>query len=318
MGTIDQSFTPADDVSALLFLFQDSITLKPDQLFLTVGTKLENDYFAGFQLEPSVRLAWTPSSRLTFWSAVSRAQRSPDRRHEGVNAGLVAYPDPQGSATPVEVILFGNPNFQPEFVIAYEAGVRAQVRKRLSLDISTFFNHYDHLESLEPGPEVYEPTPAPARYVISQTFENLMHGTTEGGELSLNLELNRRWTLSPGYSFLEMHLHTEPTSLDTSSVANYQGSSPQHEAKLRSHLELSPTVSWDASAYFVSALPFQQVNSYTRVDSQLTWKFAEQAELSLVGQNLLQSRHLESNDIFTLVNPALIRRSAYAKITWRF
>ena len=39
-------------------------------------------------------------------------------------------------------------------------------------------------------------------------------------------------------------------------------------------------------------------------------------ELSIVGQNLLQSRHLESNDQLTLVNPALIRRSAYAKITW--
>jgi iron complex outermembrane receptor protein len=113
-------------------------------------------------------------------------------------------------------------------------------------------------------------------------------------------------------------LHAEPTSLDTTSVANYQGSSPQHEAKIRSHVELFRTVTWDASVFFVGALPSQQVNSYTRVDSQITWKFAEQAELSLVGQNLLQSRHLESNDIFTLVNPALIRRSAYAKITWRF
>lgn len=318
-GTIDQSFTPADDALHLFSLFvQDSITLKPDQLFLTVGTKLEKDYFSGFNLDPSIRLAWTPSSGVTIWSAASRAQRSPDRRHEGVNAALVAYPDPQGSATPVEVILFGSPLFRPEIVLAYEAGFRAQVRRRLSLDVSTFFNDYHHLESLEPGPELYQPTPAPARYVIAQTFGNLMFGATEGAELSLNLELTHRWTLSPGYSFLEMHLHTEPASGDISSVANYQGSSPQHEAKLRSHVELSRTLNWDASAFFVGALPFQQVSSYMRVDSQLTWKFAEQAELSLVGQNLLQSRHLESNDIFTLVNPALIRRSAYAKITWRF
>jgi iron complex outermembrane receptor protein len=279
---------------------------------------VEKGYFSGFEIEPSVRLAWTLSSRLTFWSAVSRAQRSPDRRHNGVNAALVAFPDPQGSATPVEAILFGNPSFQPEFLIAYEAGFRAQVKKRLSLDLSTFFDDYDNLESLEYGPEVLVPNPAPARLVIPSTFGNMMFGETEGGEVSLNLELTRRWTLSPGYSFLEMHLHTQPASTDTSSVADYQGSSPQHEAKVRSHLELSHTIAWDASAWFVSALPYQQVNSYTRVDSQLTWKFAEQAELSIVGQNLLQSRHLESNDVFTLVNPALIRRSAYAKITWRF
>jgi iron complex outermembrane receptor protein len=318
-GTVDQAFTPADGAASLLsFFFQDSITLKPDRLFLTVGSKLEDNYYSGFEIEPSVRLAWTPSRQLTFWSSVSRAQRSPDRRHVAINAGLVAIPDPKGSATPVEIILFCNPLFHPEIVLAYEAGFRAQFRKRLSLDVSTFFNDYDRLESLEPGPEVFEPTPAPARYVMPVTFANLMHGTTEGAELSLNLELTRRWTLSPGYSFLEMHLHTEPTSLDTTSAANYQGSSPQHEAKLRSHVELFHNVAWDASAFFVSALPFQQVNSYTRVDSQLAWKFAEQAELSIVGQNLLQSRHLESDDIFTLVNPALIRRSAYAKITWRF
>jgi hypothetical protein len=38
----------------------------------------------------------------------------------------------------------------------------------------------------------------------------------------------------------------------------------------------------------------------------------------VVGQNLLRDRHLESLDQLTLVNSSLIRRSAYAKITWRF
>ena len=60
------------------------------------------------------------------------------------------FPIPPGSGTPVEVILFGNPKFQTEHVVAYEAGFRAQPNTRLSIDVSTFFNHYDHLESLEP------------------------------------------------------------------------------------------------------------------------------------------------------------------------
>ena len=37
-----------------------------------------------------------------------------------------------------------------------------------------------------------------------------------------------------------------------------------------------------------------------------------------MGQNLLQDRHLESFDALTLVNSSLIKRSAYAKFTWRF
>ena len=194
VGTIDQAFTPADDAGQLFsFFFQDSISVKPDRWFLTIGTKLENNYFSGFELEPSVRLAWTPSNYLTLWSAVSRAQHSPDRRQVGLNAPLAVMPDPQGSTTPLEIILFGNPLFQPEFVTAYEAGFRAQVRKRISLDLATFFNRYDHLETLEPGAEVFEPTPPPARYVMPVTFGNLMSGTTEGVmSFSLNLELNRR------------------------------------------------------------------------------------------------------------------------------
>ena len=101
-------------------------------------------------------------------------------------------------------------------------------------------------------------------------------------------------------------------------MAEYQGSSPQHQAQLRSHVELSHGLSWDANAYFVSALPVQGVASYTRVDTQLRWKFAERGEFSVVGQNLLRDHHLESMDALTLVNSSLIKRSAYAKFTWRF
>jgi iron complex outermembrane receptor protein len=205
-----------------------------------------------------------------------------------------------------------------EHVVSYEAGYRAQPDKRLSIDVSAFFNDYDDLESLEPGPEAFEPVPAPARFVMPITFGNLMYGTTEGAELAGNLRLTNRWTLSPGYAFLEMHLHTKPSSQDTTSPLTYQGSSPQHQAQLRSHVELFRYLSWDANAYLVSALPAEQVPSYTRIDSQLLWKFGERTELSAVAQNLLHDHHLESNDAITLVNPALIKRSAYAKFTRRF
>jgi iron complex outermembrane receptor protein len=319
VGTVDEAFNPPDASLHLFTIFaQDAIALLPDRLFLTVGTKVENSYFTGFDVEPSVRLAWTPSNWMTLWSAVSRAERSPTQRDTGLNAAIALFPDPAGSSTPVEVIIFGNPKFISEHVLAYEAGFRAQPSARISLDVSTFFNRYDHLQSQEPGPEVFEPTPAPARFVIPMTFGNLMHGATEGAELSVNLKLTDRWTLSPGYAFLEMHLHTAPSSLDTTSVAEDQGASPQHQAQLRSHMELSHGLSWDASAYFVSELPVQGVAAYTRIDTQLKWKFAERAEFSLVGQDLLHNDHLESMDEFTIVNSSLIKRRGYAKVTWRF
>ena len=160
LGTIDQAFDPPDtNLRLFTFFVQDTIALQHDRLFLTAGTKVEDSYFTGFGVEPSVRLAWTPSKRMTLWSAVSRAERTPNQRDTGLNASLAAFPDPLGSSTPVEVILFGNPEFQSEHVLAYEAGFRAQPNGRISVDVSTFFNRYDHLVSLEPGAESFPANP---------------------------------------------------------------------------------------------------------------------------------------------------------------
>ena len=134
-------------------------------------------------------------------------------------------------------------------------------------------------------------------------------------EFSVNLKLTDPWTLSPGYAFLEMHLHAAPSSPDTTSVAENQGASPQHQVYLRSHMELSRGLSWDAGAFFVSELPIQGVASDTRIATQLKWQLAERAEISLVGQNLLHNDHLESMDALSVVNSSLIKRDACAKFT---
>ena len=145
-----------------------------------------------------------------------------------------------------------------------------------------------------------------------------MYGTTEGIEASVKWKLTDRWTLTPSYSFLEMHLHTESSSLDTTSVADTQGSNPRQQAQLRSHFEFTHSLAWDASGYFVGRLPAQVIASYTRLDTQLTWRLAERLELSIVGQNLLSDHHTEFNDQFQSVNSSHIKRSAFAKITWQF
>ena len=66
---------------------QDQMTLT-DSLRLTLGTKLEDNDFSGFEVQPSVRVAWSPREDQTLWSAVSRAVRVPTRtrarhRHRG-------------------------------------------------------------------------------------------------------------------------------------------------------------------------------------------------------------------------------------------
>jgi iron complex outermembrane receptor protein len=311
--TIDRAFLPANFAGQLYNVFiQDQITLKSDRLALYVGSKVENDYFTGFDLEPSVRLAWTPSNRRTFWAAISRANRTPTRRDVGLDAALAVLPGP------AEVALLGNPNMKSEHVIAYELGYREEPTDYLSLDLAGFFNTYNGLESLEPAPSFVDADSVPPVLVFPTVLGNKMYGSTEGVEASVNLKATHRWTLNFGYSFLKMNLHTDPTSLDTVSVANTEGSNPDHQAQLRSHIELPRGFSWDANAYFVGSLPVQPVPSYTRLDTQVGWRLAERVELNLVGQNLLQDHHEEFSDFLQSVNSSQAKRSAYAKLTWQF
>jgi iron complex outermembrane receptor protein len=313
VGSIDGTFIPANRAGQLFSSFvQDQITLKTDRVFLYLGTKLEKSYFGGWNLEPSVRLAWTPSKQSTFWAAISRAGRSPTRRDQGLDAVIAALPGP------AEVVLQGNPNFESEHVVAYEAGYRTQPSDRLSIDAAVFFNVYSKLESIEKLPPFIDQNSNPPILVIPLTFGNTLHGTTEGVEVSLNWKIANRWTLSPGYSFLEMHLHTDATSLDTTSVADTQRTNPGHEVQLRSRLDLPHNFTWNTNAYFVGSIPDQLVPSYTRLDTLLTWRPAERLELSLVGQNLLRDHHLEFGDDLQSVNSSQVKRSAYVKMTWIF
>jgi iron complex outermembrane recepter protein len=313
VGTIDQAFVPANNAGELFNVFiQDQIALAADRVSLYVGSKFANDYFTGFDVEPSVRLAWTPNTRRTFWASISRANRTPTQRDAGLNAALAALPGP------AEVVLLGNPNMKSEHVIAYEAGYRAQPSNRVSVDVAAFFNSYNGLESLEPEPAFFDATSVPPLVVHPILLDNQLDGTTAGVEASVNWKVTHRWTLSPSYSFLEMNLHTDPTSQDTVSVADAEGSNPSHQAQLRSHMEFHRGINWDASAYFVGALPSQTVPSYTRLDMQLSWRLGERVQVSLVGQNLLKDHHEEFSDFLQSVNSSLIKRSAYAKFTWQF
>jgi len=313
VGTIDQAFVPADWDGDLLSLFvQDQVTVKPDRLLLTFGTKVENSYFTGYDLEPSVRAAWTPNKRNTYWAAISRVTRTPSRRDNGLEAALAVFPGP------AEVLLEGNPNIKSEHEITYELGYRAQANDRLSLGATVFFSDYRDLESIEPLTPFTNANSTPPITINPLRLDNKMHGTTYGLETYGKWRVNRRWTISPGYSLLHMDLRLDPTSLDGISVADGEGSNPGNQAQLRSHLELPRGLSWDANAYFVGRLKVQAVPSYTRVDTQLAWKLSERVTLHLVGQNLLQDRHPEFNDALQVVNSSQIKRSAYGKLSWQF
>ena len=113
-------------------------------------------------------------------------------------------------------------------------------------------------------------------------------------------------------------MHLRPTSHDTTSIAAAEGASPHHSAQLRSRVDFPHGLTWDTSAYFVDRLTDPAEPSYTRLDSQLSWRFGEGGSISLVGQNLLKGLHQEFVDSTNSAQTTLVKRSAYIKFTWKF
>jgi hypothetical protein len=87
---------------------------------------------------------------------------------------------------------------------------------------------------------------------------------------------------------------------------------------LRSSVSLPWNLQWNASAYFVDRLPALSIPSYTRLDTCFTRRMGENVSLSVVGQNLLHDLHPEYSGTNSTVQSGLMRRAAYAKITWSF
>jgi iron complex outermembrane receptor protein len=314
-GSFFVSFVPPA-VTAQLFssFLQDEIAILPDRLYLTVGTKLEDNHYTGFAAMPSIRIAFIPSANRMIWAAVSKVNRTPAETDTALSVNLGTLPSSRG--TPAALRLTGNPYFQDEESIVYEAGFRTAVAKRLNLDVSAYYGDYESQQTTEPAAPFFESSPP--QIVAPLIYKNLMHGEIHGLEIFANWKPYTRWTLSPGYAFEQVHMHLAPASQDTTSVAEAQGSSPVHSAQLRSSIVLWRNVNWDVSAYFVDRLVDPATPSYTRVDTQLSFPLGERGVLSLVGQNLLRDHHQEFTESSGSVLSTLVKRSMYAKLSWQF
>jgi len=313
-GSFRVMFTPPAETDLLFSSFaQDEIAIVPSRLYLTLGARLEHNHFTGFGIQPDATITWLANDKNTFWTSISSALGTPSREVE-VRANQQVLPGPGGM--PILVSFFGVPE-RNENVLATEIGYRTQISQDLSLDLTGFYDSYSNIISSEQGPPFVEFTP-PLHLVLPITPGNLLHGEGHGAEMFLNWKVISRWTLSPGFSFLRLHLHVAPTSNDTTTVPSVEGSSPREQAQLRSHIELSKRWAWDASAYFVGRLPAERIPSYTRLDTSLTWRASDGLSFRLVGQNLLLDHHLEFDDPSQIVVSSLIKRSAYAEFTWHY
>ncbi|MDE2388015.1 MAG: TonB-dependent receptor plug domain-containing protein [Betaproteobacteria bacterium] len=175
-----------------------------------------------------------------------------------------------------------------------------QLTKDLPVDIAGFFNDYSHSAS--------ESEVAPATI---QILDN-RHTQIFGFEIYGQWNAFDRLRFMPSYSHLQVR-NRVPLGQEAES-----GADPKHQFTLRTQLDLVRNVELDAFFRHINKLPGLGVASYQTLDLRLAWKPKSNMEVSVIGQNLLQSHHPEFMPELIQTMPVQIQRGVFGKFTWRF
>src|SRR5690606_31911755 len=158
------------------------------------------------------------------------------------------------------------------------------------------YNQYDDLYSVEalPGTLTYQ-------------IQNGTEGRSWGAELSGTWQISEDWRLKGGYTYFDKDLQNKPGRIyDFSALGN----DAKHQGLLTSNMNFPGNFQLDLSMRYLGELPQPLVPEYFTFDARVAWTFKQSIELSVVGQNLWEEKHIE------ILNQ--IPRSLYAKITCQF
>lgn len=277
---------------------QDTISIGK-ALKATLGLKLENDPYSGLEPLPNLRLSWGVTDASVVWAAVSRAVRAPTR----FDRDLIQYRRSRAN-------LIGGADFQAEKLWAFEVGTRLQLSSDLSVSLSTYYNAYDDLRSIE----------LPATGALPVHFANLLAGDVYGLETWANYQVRDWWRVAVGFSANKQKLHFKPGSSGLGGLL-LAGNDPGHQVMLRSDMNFTKDIAFTANLRFVGALrnPLAPINppvpNYAELNGSISWAATDYLEIALSATNLLHERHLEFAPTAT---PSEIGRSVFLEARWKF
>jgi iron complex outermembrane recepter protein len=299
--------------SHLLSAFvQDNIALVPTKLHLFLGSKFELNSYSGFEVQPSARLLWTPSDRHSVWGSVSRAVRTPNRFEKHGSLALSRFPTPQG--IPAELRIEGRGGTVAEELIALEAGYRFQAGRSFALDVATFANRYDHLTTFAPGTPSFDPTGPVPHLVIPAAIANAAEAETYGLEVASTLNVTTNWNLHASYTLFHAFQH----SLTADDEMGAEGNVPHNQFHVRSHLDVTRDVEFNASAYYVDRLSFGGIDPYVRIDANVVWRPTKGVELQAGVFNAFDGEHPEFNSPSFRTVPTQPERAVWFQASFRF
>ena len=327
----------------------DDVTLIPERLKFIWGSKFERDGLTGSNVQPNVRMLWTPNSSDTVWGALSRSVRSP-RRIESMAtidiaafdaAGFIPGVPPQSLTTMLQMAPRPGAAAMAEKALSLEAGWRKQLGPKLSLDSAVYVNDYSDLRGgrlvggaqaqsvigLNPALGCMMSNPVPSCYFTLQGYNtNQDKLRTWGGEFAVDWHPTSQWRIQGSYAYLKVQGAHTGDLIGDMQVKAYEGGTPQHQFSLRSNYSFAQGWNLDVwarhvsktSHYTLNALEPLVVNPYASLDARLAWQMDRQLELAVMGKNLLTNRHTEFVDTLPYTRAYDVQRTLYVTALWRF
>ena len=293
------SFSPAvSNLQTFSAFVQDEITLVPKRWRLSAGARLEARNTTRPELQPSVRLLWTPTNRDSVWWHWSRAARTASlgELHARFVLGFGPYPPfPQAATVAVPNSALGS-----EHLNALEFGFRHQMetgyveavafRHRYTDLISNGFGRVNFAGTFPPAPD------------IELIRGNNAAAVAEGLELGLDAAINRHVRLGAAYTLMRVAYDTRGDAVQVAADADRANRNANHWLVLTAHFDL-PAQQWvDVQWRYGGALraqPAPGVDSYAVTDLRYARQLNPAFELSLTITNLFDERHTEfSSDYF--------------------
>ncbi len=315
------SLTPDNDEYDLVSAFiQDEISFMDDRLHVIIGSKFEHNDFTGFEVQPNIRVLWTPQERYSLWASVSRAVRTPNRVEDGLKIDNTVLPP--GALMPLfpgagVIRILGDTDFDSEDLLAFEFGLRSWFMDSLSIDFATYYNLSDNLRDGIALAPALDMSVIPPVLILPHVIKNNMDGEAFGAELALDYRPFEWWKLRAAYTYLQINLETDDLTT-TGEKQNQEGGSPENQISLRSTMDIRENVELDLWARYVDDLTGQSVGSYVTMNARLAWRPSKNLEVSLVGQNLFDESHPEFEPQFLQTIPTEVERGVYFKINLTF
>lgn len=279
---------------------QDDITLRPKELILTLGARIEQAGNEPSTLAPNARLLWTPNENQSFWAMTGNANRAPNRTDNGGLARILL---------PANYVINGMPLLLPAFLDAsgdrdlktrraYEVGWKQRWAPGLTTDLSTYVTDYSQnslgsarIGLCQPGQGTVA---ASCFYPYGSSFEPVLTNITarsRGIELSTDWQASRQHRLQ--LSLTRFSMNIPPTTFDIYSSS----SSPSGSGSLRWSYNPNVRSELDLTLRQVGRLRNivfgQGVPGYREMDLRWAWRTAPKIQWELVGRNLLGGKHTE-------------------------